>query len=75
MFIQNNLKLLLKNTIPFKNHNELNNLMIQINNKDDILYHICKNYLQYYNRCKRLTIIENSYHELLAEVSRNKQTK
>ena len=69
MFIHNRLKLLLKNTVNFKSQKELNDCMILATDKNHYLSSLCNKYLEYYERSLRLTIIENKYHELLADMS------
>ena len=75
MFIQNKLRMLLKNTIKFQSDYELRECLILATDKGHYLSQICSRYLDYYNRCKRLTEVEKKYHELLAEVSISKSYK
>lgn len=75
MFIHNKLRMLLKNTIKFKSDYELRECLILATDKGHYLSQISCRYLEYYNRCKRLTEVEKKYHELLAEVSTRKPYK
>ncbi len=69
MFIHNKLRMLLKNTIHFNSQYELNKCLILATDKEHFVYRICYKYLEYYNRCKRLTEVEKKYYELVDEIN------
>lgn len=71
----NNIKLknLFKNTIKFNSDIEFKECMILSMDKGHYFSQICTKYLEYYERSKRLTIVETKYHELLDEFNEIKK--